>query len=181
METALATVLARPHESDLVLAGRLAAGDGEAAREVWDSHRERLYRFSYALLGDPDDAADAAQGALLRAVEHAGRYDGRAPLRNWLLTFALRESQRTLRSRRWTRLLPDRADPREPYAEIETADALRRGLAALPPRLRAAFVLVAVEDLTAAEAAMTLAIPEGTVKSRVHAARAALRRTLRTR
>lgn len=178
METVLPIAPSAYVEGDLALARKLALKDEEAARLVWDLHREGMYRFAYALLGDSDEAADAAQGALLRAMDQAGRYDGRAPLRNWLLTFALRESQRIRRSRRWTRLLPDRADPRTPYASIDAAEALRQGLAGLSPPLRIAFVLVSVEEMTHAEAAAFLQIPEGTVKSRVHAARAALRRSL---
>lgn len=159
METTFPTAPASLTEGDLSLARGLATGDEEAVRQVWELHRDGLYRFAYGLLGDPDEAADAAQSAQLRAMERASRYDGRAPLRHWLLTFALREAQRIRRTRRWTQLVRDRVDPRTPYAAIDAAEELRQELGRLSPPLRAAFVAVCVEELTHSEAAILLDTP----------------------
>lgn len=163
---------------DLHLMRRIAAKDADAAGELARDHRDGMYRLAYSLLGDPDEAADSAQSAILRAIASAGKFDGRAPLRNWLLQIVLREAQKLHRRQRWTSLLPDRRDPREPYAQIDANDALRRAMARLTPPLKEAFVLLYVEELTITEAATLLSLPEGTVKSRSHAARAALRRAL---
>ena len=178
MESALSRPAHPPFSEERALLERVALGDESAAAELSHEHRNGMYRLAYSLLGDGDEAADAAQMAMVRAVARAARFDGHAPLRNWLLQFTLREAQKIARRRRWSRLSVDRRDPRQPYAQIEAADALRRGMADLSPPLREAFVLVHVEELTVAEAAVLLAIPEGTVKSRCYAARVALRRAL---
>lgn len=178
MESVLPRSAEPPYSEERALLAQVARGDEVAVAELSRGHRDGMYRLAYSLLGDGDEAADAAQAAMLRAVASAGKFDGRAPLRNWLLQFTLREAQKIARHRRWPRLSLERRDPRQPYAQIEAADALRRGMADLSPPLREAFVLVYVEELTVAETAVLLKIPEGTVKSRCHAARAALRRAL---
>ena len=159
---------------DLALMARVARGDDAAVREMLGLHLAALSRFAYAAMAGADGADDAVQASLIRAVRSASRYDGRASLRTWLLAIAWREIQRVRRRKAWLPLF-DRAEPSRGIAAVDGADWVRSALAALPPDLRAAFALVHVEGLSIAEAAETLSLPEGTVKSRVHAAKARLR------
>ncbi len=171
-----------PAAGDLDLMRRVAEGDEGAVREMLGRHHEAMHRFARAALGRADGADDAVQAALLRAVGAAGRYDGRAPLRAWLLAIVWREVQRGRRRRAWLPLFEggagDRAAPSAGIAAVEGEAWIFAALAQLPPPMRAAFALVHVEGASVAEAALALNVPEGTVKSRVHGAKLRLRTIL---
>lgn len=147
--------------------------------EVVQRYHADVYRFLRHLSRSVDDAEDLAQQTLVRAIEGASRFDGRAPLKAWLLGIAFREFTKWRRKRLWLPLLADRPNPTDPYKNFEDAEALLKAIAKLSPLTRAAFLLHHVEDLSLVEVAATLNIPEGTVKSRLHAARAHLRTLLK--
>ena len=165
-------------EGDLRLMRGVAAGEDSAGRELLALHLDAMYRFARHALASREGADDVVQAALGRAVEAAGRYDGRASVRTWLLTIAWRETLRHRRRRVWLPILGDRGTASREIAAVEDAEWVRAALRQLSPPLRAAFALVHVEELSVAEAAGILGIPEGTVKSRVHAAKARLREYL---
>ena len=70
--------------SDRELLSRHAAGDPEAFGELVRRHRDRLWRVALRTLGDPDDAADAVQDALVSAYRAAGGYRGEAAVTTWM-------------------------------------------------------------------------------------------------
>ena len=72
----------------------------------------------------------------------------------------------------WLPLRVDRPAPDRPYDDFAEAEALLDAIGRLPDVLRAAFLMHHVEEIPLAEIALTLDVPEGTVKSRLHAARA---------
>ena len=65
-----------------------ANGDAAAWEPLVLAHQEAVFRLSYLLLGDPDDADDVAQETFLRAWNHLKRFDPTRPLRPWLLSIA---------------------------------------------------------------------------------------------
>src|SRR3954464_10470350 len=69
---------------DRALLARHTAGDREAFGELVARHRDRLWRVALRTLGDPDDAADAVQDALVSAYRAAGSYRGDAAVTTWL-------------------------------------------------------------------------------------------------
>ncbi|HWA81983.1 MAG TPA: RNA polymerase sigma factor [Fimbriimonadaceae bacterium] len=159
---------------DLELAKRLAAGDHEAIDRLVDKHHASIYRFLRQLARHAEDAEDLAQQTLMRALKGAERFDGRAGLRPWLLGIAFREFTKWRRKRLWLPLTVDRPQPGDDYERLLEADALLDALGRLPEGVRATFLMHYVEGLSLREIAEGLAIPEGTVKSRLHAARSRL-------
>lgn len=141
----------------------------------------RLRRYARGLLRDAEAADDLVQETLLRAFR--GRRHFRRPdnLRAWLFTILLNIRRNELRAlARRPRVIPlddMLAPPGRDGAQESTAE-LRRVLAALDglsDELREALLLVAVEGLTYRETAEVLAVPIGTVMSRLHRARERLR------
>jgi len=139
-------------------------------------------RVARAVLGDPDDADDAAQDALLSALVKLDQYDPRRPFGPWLLRIvanAATDRRRRRKVRRAESLDPALvAGGTRPDAAAEQralAERLRGALAELSERRRLAVVLFDVEGYSHAEIARILGIPEGTVRSEVFHARRRLR------
>jgi len=135
-----------------------------------------------AVLGDPADADDAAQDALLAALTNLRQYDAARPFGPWLMRVVANAATDRRRRRRVRHTEP--LDPKlaaggvAPDAETHRralGQRLREALAQLPERRRIAVVLFDVEGYSHAEIAHVLGIPEGTVRSEVFHARRALR------
>lgn len=162
------------------VAARVADGDDAAFREIVERTRAPMYRLAARLVGDLAEAEDALQEAFVDAFRalRERRYDGRSKVETWLYRIVTNACLDALRRRRET----SQEEPREPrFDGLVTAEArvalgeLDSLLADLPPQERAALVLVAVEGLSAKEAATALSCSEGAVEQRLVRARAALR------
>lgn len=142
-----------------------------------------LRRYARALTHDPDRADDLVQDCLERAIRKRGLWRPTGSVRSWVFRILLNVHRNDLRRTRRspTPLSLDDAMPgNEPagpdvqpgrLALAETARAMQ----ALPDEQREVLLLVAVEEMSYAEAAATLSIPVGTLMSRLARARAALR------
>ncbi|AGT09804.1 sigma-70 family RNA polymerase sigma factor [Paracoccus aminophilus] len=147
-----------------------------------EPHLEPMRRYARVLTRQASDADDLVQGALLRAYERRAQFREGGNLRLWLMSILhnhfidMKRSDQSLRAREadWAGLNPGFA----PSAGEEAARLaqLRTAFLALPEEQRSALHLVGVERLTIAEAAELLAVPAGTIMSRVGRARAALKR-----
>jgi RNA polymerase sigma-70 factor (ECF subfamily) len=168
---------------DETLVGRIRAGDGRAREELFHRHWGVAYRVAYRLLGHEQDALDAVQEALLKAITHLDDFDGRSGFRTWLLrivTNAALDAGRR-RSRHSILSLGDGSGPgAEPACDDDPAGGLHRedlrrlldaALSRLSPALRTAFVLFAEAGLSYKEIAAVQEVPLGTVMSRISAAR----------
>ena len=147
------------------------AGDLDAFTELARAYQPLLWRFLRHLVGDPALAEDLTQETFLRVYQRLDTYRFQAKFSTWVFQVARNAGIDALRSRaRRERLLaalvPARSLP-DPSARTEVEAAL----ASLPPKLREAVVLVEVFGFSHREVAAVLAIPEGTVKSRVFRAR----------
>ena len=120
-----------------------------------------------------DDAADAAQEALIAIFRHLHSLRDPAALHGWVRIVATREAVRVAR-RRTTLMTTEWLDGPAPD-DSELATDIRDVLARLTPEHRAVLMLRDVEGLDEREAAAILAMPEGTVKSRLHRARRSFR------
>jgi RNA polymerase sigma-70 factor, ECF subfamily len=159
------------------------------------AHQDRIYSIALRMLGDPRDAEEAAQDALVRAYHALAGYDaariGELRLRPWLATIVLnlcrsRLARRPAAARTTLSLdlaLPGALEPRlderrGPAAVTDTrATAIEWAdlLLTLPPAYRSAVVLRHVDGLSYPELAIALDRPEGTVKAQVHRGLALLR------
>jgi len=172
-------------ETDGELVARAQAGDRSAFGALVDRYAPAVRRVARAVLGDPDDADDAAQDAFLSAMVKLAQCDPQRPFGPWLTRIAVNAA--TDRRRRRT---VRRAEPLERHVPsggtLPDADTdrralnqrLRQALAEIPERRRMAVVLFDVEGYTHAEIGQILGIPEGTARSEVFHARRALRRLL---
>ncbi len=155
--------------------GKALGGDAAEAERIVRDHYPAVLRLLVHMTGHPDDARDLAQRTFVRAHEGLPRFRFDCPLRNWLLRIAVRECLHWRRDARPTLPLDETLPA---VAHDPTALILQDALASLPAELRDPFLLRSVEGLSTRETADLLAIPEGTVKSRCHAARARLRAVL---
>jgi RNA polymerase sigma-70 factor, ECF subfamily len=171
----------QPVADDRALLAAHLAGDADAFGELVARHRDRLWAVALRTLGDPEDAADAVQNALISAYRGAASYRGDAAVTTWLHRIVVNACLDLVRRRkvRVTDPLPEDesrhpADPADPIAARDTAMVVEQALATLPPDQRAALVLVDIEGYPVEEAAQMLDCPVGTVKSRCSRGRARL-------
>lgn len=139
-----------------------------------------LRRYAVALVRDREAAEDLVQDCLERALSRRHLWRGSGSIRAWLFRILLnlrRDGAR--RSGRAALVLIEAPDAEAAQAGGQEAHLalaeLHRAIGRLPEDQRAALLLVALEGLSLAEAASALAIPEGTLVSRLGRARAALR------
>ena len=161
------------------LVDRARLGDLEAFEELVRTRMDAVYRLALAITGSEADARDAAQQTFvaawrsLRALKDGARFDA------WLRRIAVNEGRMAVRarSRRRLRELPSSAlmSVGEPMSR-DLDDGARLGLALerLTPDQRAILALHHLDGRSVAEVAEVLAIPVGTAKSRLFAARRAL-------
>lgn len=144
-------------------------------------HIPALRRYARLLTGDATRADDLVQDTLERACRKWSLWRPGTALRPWLLSVMHNLHLNQLRD--WHlddghALLDDLPEPLDPSAPAGDRLDLERALAALPPGQRAVMLLVVVEEYTYAEAAEILGLPVGTVMSRLHRGREALRMRL---
>ena len=168
-----------PHD-DAALLRRHVDGDGEAFGELVRRHRDRLWAVALRTLGNPDDAADAMQDALLNAFRRAPTFRGESAVTTWLHRIVINACLDRIRhdAARPTAAWSDDLDSPTAGPDLASRAALRldvqAALAMLPAEQRVALVLVDMEGYPVADAAMLLDCPVGTVKSRCARARARL-------
>ena len=180
-------------KSDHELVRRCRAGDSYAWEEIVRGFSRRVYNLAYRFTGRHEQAEDLTQEVFVRVYRSLDQYDPQAgDLSNWLMRLArnlviddYRRRTRTptdlgddldqheyhLRS---VQDLPDRGIERH-----ERARQVREAIAKLPPDLRECVVLRDIEELTYHEIVELLAIPLGTVKSRIKRGRIELAKVLR--
>jgi RNA polymerase sigma-70 factor (ECF subfamily) len=154
------------------------AGDPDAFTGLVRRHRDRLWSIALRTLGDPEEAADALQDALISALRGAAGYRGDAAVTTWLHRIVVNACLDRIRRRQARRSVP--LEGREvrargdDHASTVTRLDVRSALARLPEPQRVALVLVDLEDLPIAEVAHLLGVAEGTVKSRCSRGRTAM-------
>ena len=175
-------------ESELDLVRRIRAGDAAAFDAVHAMFNHRLFAFLARLTRSRDVAQDLVEETWLRLVKHAGRLDADTRLGPWLFAVARNlhlsycrsraiEDSRTVDSLGlWPTLLVD--SPFEQTASHELERRIEAALATLPVVFREVLLLVGVEGLRPAEAAVVCGISPEALRQRLSRARALLARRL---
>lgn len=172
--------------SDDALVRRARAGDADAFGVLVERHGDRVYRVCLRMLGDREEARDAAQDALVSGFRRISGFRGDAAFSTWMHRIAVNACHDALRRRARQPMLHVVEDERQaeppPVADhadrVADAIGVETALARVPEEFRAALVLADVEDLPYEEIAAILGVALGTVKSRVHRGRVALGRAL---
>lgn len=177
-------------DADARLVSRLAAGDMDAASELYDRHAGQVLALARRIVRDHGDAEDVVQEVFAQAWRTAGRFEAsRGTVAGWLLVMARTRSIDRLRAKQSrpdtrTDVLPDSrpssavAAPDQMLSD-EQAVRVREALANLPDVQRTALELAYYEGLTQSEIATRLTEPLGTIKTRVRTALGTLRERLR--
>jgi RNA polymerase sigma-70 factor (ECF subfamily) len=155
--------------------------------EVVREHADRVYRLAYRLTGNAHDAEDLTQETFIRVFRSLASYQP-GTFEGWLhrITTNLFLDMVRRRSRLRMEGLPDDTDrlpgggpdPEQIYSETHLDPMLQASLDELAPEFRAAVVLCDIEGLSYEEIGATLGVKLGTVRSRIHRGRAALRESL---
>ncbi len=166
-----------------MLVTRCQAGDDEAFAELVARYHGRIGYFVRRMLTDAASADDVLQETWLAAFRGLGRLRSPAAFPVWLYRIARDKACHELRRRRqWVELADDATAPDDPEGEPplapEQAAAIHRGLERLAPPHREVLVLRFLEDMTYEDIAEVTGCPVGTVRSRIHYARRALRRAM---
>lgn len=157
-------------------------GDDAAFTLIVRGHQRRAYTIARAIVLNHEDAEDAVQEAFLHAYRALDRFDPAYPFGAWLSRIVANAALDLVRRRR-VRATDELSDAfalpfRDPGEQDELKTRLGRALAALPARQRAVLVMHDVEGFRHAEIGEMLGMPEGTARSDLHHARAAMRRAL---
>ncbi|GIE28614.1 DNA-directed RNA polymerase sigma-70 factor [Actinoplanes italicus] len=167
---------------DEALLRSIAAGDAAALSRLYERHGRVLFGYLHRLAGDRMTAEEILQDTMLAVWRTAGAFEGRAKATTWLFGVARRQAHNRLRGRSAPApAAPDLSDQPDHGAgpeELAIAAAGGTPVAAaidrLPEHHRDVIALVFVAGLPLAEVAEVLGVPVGTVKSRLHHARAAV-------
>ncbi|QDT63669.1 RNA polymerase sigma factor [Calycomorphotria hydatis] len=169
------------------------AGKGEAFGQLVERHQHRLFGVLVKMLGSAEEARDVAQDAFVQAYQKLETFRGGSAFSTWLTRIAINAaiSRKRRHRREQTSLDAARADhglePTDPHTETQPSHAMeqlerqqlvQQALAALPEEFRIVLVLKEMEGMKYDEIADSIGIPIGTVRSRIHRARAELKEKL---
>lgn len=173
-------------DKELVLL--IQKGSLEALGFLYDRHRRMVYRTALAITGDAEAAADLLQDVFLRLFRFADHIDPERPLEPWLYRVTTNQAYTWVKRRsHWVRPIEEIAEwlagskkfsPQSAVEIDEEIKGVQQAISALPLPQRVVIVLFYLNDLTLQEIAEILEVPEGTVKSRLHYGRQALKKNL---
>jgi RNA polymerase sigma-70 factor, ECF subfamily len=182
---------------DVEIVRRIQAGDRALFEILMRRHNQRVYRAARAIVSDETEVEDVMQQAYINAFTHLHQFEERSLFSTWLTRIVVNEAvarrQRLrLAEYRLETLDENRRDSMEtmPSAQAsperqaysqELLQVLEQAVDALPDRYRSVFVLRDVEGLSTSETSEGLGLGEEAVKTRLHRARAMLRRSISAR
>jgi RNA polymerase sigma-70 factor (ECF subfamily) len=187
------------HKSERNQLGTAPRGPAAAFDGLWQAYSTKVFRTTYRITRNREDAEDALQDAFLKAYVHLHDFDGRSSFLTWLTRIAINSALMILRKRRSavevsiddsqdrygdsTSLeVPDGSPtPEAQYAQREQETMLRDSISALPSVTRTALQLRKLEERSLGETATTMGLSLNAAKTRIYRAKASLRASLRVR
>lgn len=175
-----------PTDGDLVRL--IAAGSEDAFGALYERCSPSVYRFALHMSGDQHIAEEVTQDTFMTLIRRPSQFDEtRGPLVGWLLGIARNMTRKALGASAGEDSLADceevatPADMLQDLTRQETIDAVRHAVISLPATYREVVVLCDLQEMDYRDAAVTLDCPVGTVRSRLHRARAMLMVKLQAR
>lgn len=185
--------LAKDSESALIAAAQ--GGDSLAYGELCRRHSARVFRTVLRILGNPADAEDVVQEALLAAFANISTFAQKSAFSTWLTRIAINFAllllrRRSMEVRSGARNIPDdllfydtaepRPSPEDIAGHMELNDAVLRAITQLPPTLQGVVRIRCIQEASTKETAAALGLSERAVRVRLHRARSTLRERLST-
>ncbi|MCY0091469.1 MULTISPECIES: RNA polymerase sigma factor SigW [Bacillus amyloliquefaciens group] len=171
-------------------------GDQNAFTEIVDLYKDKIYQLCYRMLGNVHEAEDIAQEAFIRAYVNIDSFDINRKFSTWLYRIATNLTIDRIRKKKpdyyldaevagaegltmYSQIAADGVLPEDAVLSLELSDTIQKKILKLPDKYRTVIVLKYIDELSLIEIGEILNIPVGTVKTRIHRGREALRKQLR--
>jgi RNA polymerase sigma-70 factor, ECF subfamily len=171
-------------------------GDQNAFGDVIDIYKDKVFQICYRMLGNRHEAEDISQEAFLRAYVNINRFNMDLKFSTWLYRIATNLCIDRIRKKKpdyyldaevpgtdglnmYSQISSDSRLPEEDVESLELQAVIQREISKLPEKYRSVIVLKYIEELSLNEISEILELPLGTVKTRIHRGREALRKQLR--
>ncbi|WP_453992336.1 RNA polymerase sigma factor SigW [Bacillus nitroreducens] len=171
-------------------------GDQSAFAEIVEFYKDKVFQISYRMLGNRHEAEDIAQEAFIRAYVNIHSYDMNKKFSTWLYRIATNLSIDRIRKKKpdyyldaeiagsdgltmYSQVAADAALPEDELETMELQEQIQAEILKLPEKYRSVIVLKYIEEFSLKEIGEILDLPIGTVKTRIHRGREALRNQLR--
>lgn len=175
---------------DVILAARLREGSREAFDELYHKYKNMAIHTAYLITGNLADSEDVVQETFVKVWLHARELRNDSGFRPWMMQILVRTAYRMVKKSR--REIPDEnvadklpileeASFLDRVIQTEETERIMVAVRALPVKLRTVIILFYYDSFSVKEIAKTLRIREGTVKSRLHAARRRIEAALQER
>jgi len=199
VETTIKASEATALDDDLALVSRVQSGDMAAFDVLTHKYRERIYSIVYNVTSNREDAADLTQDAFVKAFTSISSFKGKSSFFTWLYRIAVNCALTHIKKNRLRRFFSfDNIDEEMAPSEIveslsqkdpggdrtsqlsELQEKLNESLQKLSPKHRTVVILFEIEGLSHQEIAEVMHTSEGTVRSRLHYAKAQLQADLQS-
>lgn len=172
------------NEKDII--SRCLAGDREAFEMIVNTYQSQLLRFTWSILGDKDEAKDAAQDSFVRSYLHLSRFDPGKKFKTWLFTIAYNRCMDKIREKQSRKRMVDKLKkdntiaPRNenPEMRLESSEQFRMILNKLNEKEKTALSLKLNEGYLSREIAEILGCKESTVRVYILNAKRKLKKIL---
>ena len=171
-------------------------GDTNAFGEIVEFYKDKVYQLCYRILGNSFEAEDIAQEAFIRAYMNLDRYNMNKKFSAWLFRIATNLCIDRIRKKKpdyyldaeisgsdgltmYAQIASQELLPEDEVANMELQKIIEKEILNLPEKYRTVIVLKYIEELSLNEISEILDLPIGTVKTRIHRGREALRKQLR--
>ncbi|MFS0820927.1 RNA polymerase sigma factor SigW [Bacillus sp. HNG] len=171
-------------------------GDQNAFAEIVEFYKDKVFQICYRMLGNRHEAEDIAQEAFIRAYVNIHSYDLNKKFSTWLYRIATNLSIDRIRKKKpdyyldaelagsdgltmYSQIAADAALPEDELETMELQELIQSEIMKLPDKYRSVIVLKYIEEFSLKEISEILDLPVGTVKTRIHRGREALRNQLR--
>ncbi len=175
---------------------QLKNGDQNAFAEIVEFYKDKVFQICYRMLGNRHEAEDIAQEAFIRAYVNIHSYDLNKKFSTWLYRIATNLSIDRIRKKKpdyyldaelagsdgltmYSQVAADVTLPEDELETLELQELIQAEILKLPDKYRSVIVLKYIEEFSLKEIGEILDLPVGTVKTRIHRGREALRNQLR--
>ncbi|ALC92589.1 RNA polymerase subunit sigma [Bacillus sp. FJAT-18017] len=171
-------------------------GDQDAFAEIVEIYKDKLFQLAFRMLGNRHEAEDIAQEAFIRAYVNINSYNQEYKFSTWLYRIATNLCIDRIRKKKpdfyldaemagteglnlYSRIPSETPLPEKELEKMELQETIQQEILKLPDKYRSAIVLKYIDELSLNEISEILDLPLGTVKTRIHRGREALRKQLR--